>query len=225
MSGRIHITCPHCQGRVSMAVSGVLPHSRRRKAPSPSITDEQIAARYHAGETLEQLGDVVGVTRERIRQRLKRIGVSYMVGGRHELLQASRLAARVENRQLKRAEYERRRGFTPEQREAAINEGFHKDAFLIWQSKRQNILREGGEWNLTYLQWLQVWKDSGRIAEHGKDKHGAQAIMVAKDRSKPWEVGNVHIVTYGDLVSEMPVQEKANGRVFGRNRKDHHESL
>lgn len=43
--------------------------------PRAALSDLEMATMLHGGATLEEIGELAGITRERVRQRLKRIGV------------------------------------------------------------------------------------------------------------------------------------------------------
>jgi hypothetical protein len=69
--------------------------------PIEECRERAIAARYRAGETLQQIGDDYGITRERVRQILHSIGVK-----RRSVAETAYLRSLARRRRL--AEWERR---------------------------------------------------------------------------------------------------------------------
>lgn len=65
---RLTMLCPDCGNGI--ASNGY--HSCPRR---PDPRDVELAVLYHGGATLQEIGDAIGLTRQRIQQRLARIGI------------------------------------------------------------------------------------------------------------------------------------------------------
>lgn len=69
-------------------------------------------------------------------------------------------------------------------------------AFL---SQRSNAARRGIGWELTFVQWWKIWRDSGHWEQRGR---GQGYCMARIGDTGPYAVGNVEIKTIGENFSE-----------------------
>lgn len=76
---------------------------------------------------------------------------------------------------------------------------------------RINYTAQGVGWELTFPQWVKLWKDSGKIDQRGAGQYG----MFRKDHSKPFSVDNVVIQT----LTETRKQRIAEGLIDPGKRK------
>lgn len=152
---------------------------------------EDIEQRFWAGETLQEIGDKYGCTRERVRQLLNRRGVSATTGGvvvRRAREHAQHIAE-IERRRAERiqrwfgltlAEYDVIRVIRPSPTRAYTN-----------QRKSARTRKIG--WKLTFKEWWAIWEQSGKWSQRGKG-HG-KYCMARINFTGPYQVGNVHIMT------------------------------
>jgi hypothetical protein len=161
-----------------------------KRGPSPGLRDpkraEQMVALHAAGKTLEEIGDVYGVTRERVRQILKRNGVSRDDGGIARRVREKKHAAkhRRDMASLKKwgcswDEYK------------ALSRGPRSPSMAFIQQRR-NARARGVEWQLTLWQWWTIWQKSGHWAGRGR---GSGFGMCRYNDVGPYAVGNVFIAT------------------------------
>lgn len=151
---------------------------------------------------MQEVGDVYGVTRERIRQLLRKEGIPCDVGGRtvRSFLRGSkRHAALVEKRLSRRLRLEREYGCDYETilqlsggkspyTARHINNGTAGSAFV---TQKHNAENRGIAWELTLTEWWRIWQESGRWAERGRGK--GRYVMARLGDSGPYSVDNVYI--------------------------------
>lgn len=180
----------------------------RQTDPKVKLTGEELVTLYVGGMTLEQIGEQLGCTREWVRQLLKAEGITGKDGGK-------RIEAR-NKKELRRAgilkKYEERRGFTLEyRREMSQKYSFSgADPYRMWERKRMNARSDGGQWDITFPQWMDLWIASGKLPEYGRGRDAYCASRI--DDDGPWTIGNLRILQFGELVREMRAKEKAQGR-------------
>jgi DNA-binding CsgD family transcriptional regulator len=171
--------------------------------------EEAMEAMYRGGKTLEEIGSAFGVSRERVRQLLKKYcKVSGCDGG-----QAVSSALRQVKAKAKRdADSLRRHGCTYDQYRSLVTIGAAQKregsrtqnttptgAFL---SQRRNALSRGIDWNITLWDWWLVWEKSGKWESRGRGKDCY--VMCRFLDEGAYEVGNVYIATQSHNASFQP---------------------
>jgi len=175
----------HALAAISTKIAG---KKHKRKIAEGSI--DAICERYKAGETLAQIGISFGVSRERIRQLVASRGISSDEGGLsiHLFLnRAEPSPTKLEIRCLQaigcaRDEYFQLTG--------------EKYKYLSTHARRyhehkQNAIRRGIGFTLTFPQWFGIWKQSGHYGERGRGKY----CMGRIGDTGAYSVDNVYICT------------------------------
>lgn len=169
----------------------------RGRPPGPA--DKQrvldMAEAYRSGRTLAEIAADYGVTRERVRQILRKDAqVSAKDGG--AALRLRRNRERVEAEALTRALA--KHGCTPAQvRELrrlgrqAMSQGLHRERTPIGAFCRQraSATRNGHAWGLSLGQWWSIWQESGKWEERGRGRY----VLGRRDRSQGFTVENCEI--------------------------------
>jgi len=183
--------CPHCGGVLSGSME-----DRRRNDIDDMIYE------YKHGSTLQEIGDKHGLTRERVRQLIKKNGEQDILGG---------ASLKAIFKMIPKAVAKKQR---MEQRKFDVYgcsvDMFQKINFPFKVSDRNSPARKylthkkssnrrGIEFNLTLVQWWEIWQESGHWEERGR---GKGYCMTRIGDTGPYEIGNVEIKTIGQNFSD-----------------------
>ena len=168
-------------------VRSVAPKTARNSGQGAERT-QAMAAMFAQGVTLKEIGAKYCVTRERVRQILKSIGVEAKNGGKA----LSVAIKRDGRRQAIRARVESKWGVSYEVWREARSNGLLR----AYEQHRNNSISRAIPFHLTFGQWLSIWQISGKLHLRGvgKDKY----CMSRLRDSGAYEVGNVHIQQCSD---------------------------
>jgi hypothetical protein len=173
-----------------------------------SATDAELAAMYRSGMTLAEIGALYGITRERVRQRLDRSGVTRFDGGSH-VTTAKRTAMRSALKDLRCL---KRYGCTHAHYLSILNgprSGAGVRPTQAYSSQKGNAEARRIRWNLTLAEWWAIWQASGKWSERGR---GQGYAMCRKSDAGAYEIGNVYIGGRGDNAREY--QARRRGKPF-----------
>lgn len=162
-------------------------------------------ASYKHGNTLQQIGDRYGITRERVRQILvRKFNVRGDGGGIH-----ARGALRQQAAMAKKdAKCLALHGITYAQRKVlqelgrqmmAAGAGRERTPIGAFLRQKDSAHNRGIEWKLTLGQWWGIWTESGKWAERGRGRLGYCMSRVGDCGA--YEVGNIIIITCGQNAS------------------------
>lgn len=182
---------------VSRAKAAGVAFIRHWERDRPVDRDETVASMYRAGKTLMEIGEIYGITRERVRQILSKFGVSATDGG-----QSLRARIAEDRRQAKReAKCLLKNGCTLAQLEelravgiAMRKEGesYFRTPIGAFNCQRNSAANRGIDWKLTLWEWWTIWQESKRWEDRGRG-HGY--MMCRFGDAGAYEVGNVYIST------------------------------
>jgi hypothetical protein len=173
---------------------------------------EEMEALYRAGQTLKEIGVVFGVSRERVRQLLAKRGIAKDDGGA-SVRTAANAKVRQGNVEARRsaldAKWLARDGITKtEFLRVFICRPFDLDSpFRKFWMQRTLAGCRGIEWQLTFPEWWQIWLDSGRYEERGRNDPRA-FVMARIGDVGPYSATNVYICTTHE-----------NGREWAKNER------
>lgn len=159
---------------------------------------EAMASMYKAGKTLEEIGSIYSLTRERVRQILKKYhGIVGKDGGK-----SARAVSRRQKAEAKRnakfmarygCSYVDYRAFVSLSKEAQEGGATYATAPLgAYRAQERNAHLRGIEWRLTIREWWDIWQSSGRWSKRGR---GKGYMMCRFGDTGPYAVGNVYIAT------------------------------
>jgi hypothetical protein len=198
------VRCAHCRSSYETAP--------RKNAPD-QIRIQRMCLLYREGHTLQQIGTVFGVSRERVRQIIVREGVTWKDGGLHRKAiakkeKASALAAA-------RLEFRANKAFGCGLGQAiTLNDGNN-----IWaasgkakryRQQRKNAERRNIDCRLSFPEWCQIWADSGHWHERGR--HDGDAYVMARRQDfGPYAPWNVYITTWRQNVIDYRAELRKRG--------------
>lgn len=171
-------------------VGPLVPKWWRKKSIGNDARFEAMKTRYQSGQTLQQIGDFYKITRERVRQILRKNGVDNTGGiHRRKAHRVAKNAARLDAKSYAKygcswVEYIKLREICGKQ---------------FKEQRRSANMRAVG-WKLNISDWWRIWQDSGKWSERGRGKN--KYCMARLDDAGAYEIGNVHIVTNSDNMRE-----------------------
>lgn len=181
---------------------------------------EAFAALYRSGKTLQEIGALHGLTRERVRQLLASLGIDGADGGIHLSAKwkkddaAYDLAIKREKNSLEK------HGCTYEQYQTLLRlprRTKYSGPTSAFQLQRNNAMRRGIAWEFKLWDWWQVWQESGKWGERGR---GQGYVMARRGDEGAYAPGNVFITSAIDNCSNAPKKKKHDlplGVQFGAN--------
>jgi hypothetical protein len=162
---------------------GVKPIRHGLGTAQPTEREATMVTMYRQGVTLEKIGQTFNVTRERVRQILRKVGVSANEGGAAKVAQAKGSAYKAKQD----ARYLARHGMAFDE----FKKWRGTSTLVAYRSQANSARQRGIEWGLNFAQWLDVWLTSGKLELRGRGK-GKYCMSRIKD-SGGYVVGNVHI--------------------------------
>lgn len=182
---------------------------RKKKDHTSDPRTQQFVELYKAGQTLLQIAEAYGLTRERVRQLITRAGIHRNLGGGALLSQQRQIDRRVKQE----TRYQKKFGCSREKYLQLRTLG----AVHAFQVQRSGAAARGIDWKLRLIDWWRVWEESRHWSERGKNL--GQYVMSRKYDARGYEVGNVYIQTSSRNSSEKMygkwsamVQEEAKKR-------------
>lgn len=160
---------------------------------------DAMASMYRSGKTLEQIGSVYGVSRERVRQVIKqRHGMTAEDGGMRQKAarRKERIAARKERDSLEKhgCTYAEYRGLVELGRELrASGETYYRTPTGAFTNQKNNATARGIPFELKLWEWWQIWQESGKWEQRGR--FGDGYVMCRLRDEGPYSRENVYIAT------------------------------
>lgn len=165
----------------------------------PSARAERMMEMYRSGLTLEQIGQRYDITRERVRQIIRKYGCLTPEGGMTKRAAARRDAASsardrryVEKYGLAFAEWK----------------AFSKAARNAFKYQKRSADSRGIEWRLTLKQWWDLWQESGHWQDRGRGRD--RYCMARLHDSGAYEMGNAYITTNRENGQEYQLRRDRN---------------
>lgn len=169
---------------------------------------------YSEGHTLQQIGTVYGITRERVRQIVTTAGMKKEEGGVAK--RGADKAARIEAARMARLNRVTLADLGCDfPTLLALNDGKRKHAkgsvAQTFLRQRINAKHRGIEWRLTFPEWHAIWAASGRYEDRGR--HADGYVMARIQDFGPYAAWNVYITTARQNVTDYQAELKRRGVV------------
>jgi hypothetical protein len=172
----------------------------------------ELAAHYKAGKNMQQIGDFYGVTRERVRQVLVSIGINYSSSGRALSADQKRKSAAERRIEWKEQNILKRWGCSVEEHKEGKKLGY----VLAFTEQRRNARNRGIEWRLSYKQWIDWWRATGRLDARGRT--GGGYCMSRIGDSGPYSLENIECKTIAEnsreALTRRPTKPSDQAGVF-----------
>lgn len=200
-----------------------------KRGPGAPPMDPELAAKraaemaqlYRSGQTLEVIGRQFQMSRERVRQILR---VYYhfnrRFGGAHVASEqrAQRAAEAREQR------FRRRYGMSSAERKAHIaqygssmRKGSPLNVFI--NQRRTMIYTHGIPWELTFVEWWEVWQKSGKWEDRKRATRGESYCLGRLKGSGSFNIDNVCIKTIKQAASDYQRNRPDRDEMKWRKRK------
>lgn len=206
------IRCWSC--RVAKATEQIRNPKCSGRTPRDMEREAHCIDLYRSGKTLQEIGDVYGVSRERIRQILARAGVTRSEGGTHVRSLKSKEAAEQRRKQARDGRSLLYYGCSYDEL-LRLNDGvpvrLGESKAGRFRTQKNNAKLRNIRWMLTFPQWLAIWEESGKWEERGTGRHGY--CMARIGDTGAYRVGNVYITTCADNVVHYQSELKRRGVV------------
>ena len=180
----------------------------------------EICRLFQCGKTLQEVGDIFGITRERARQILAQQGLAAPDGGQH-LRSKSRKAVRAA---LKDMWAQEKHGCTYQQYRSLVDADRDKPAYrrptLAYSLQKRNARTRGISWEMKLWDWWMVWQESGKWSERGR---GTGYVMAREKDAGSYHKDNVSIITANQNIKDSYINKPyttRNIKKAGKGRKD-----
>jgi DNA-binding CsgD family transcriptional regulator len=174
----------------------------RTRTQEMAARDQEWGALYRQGLTLQQIGVRYGVSRERVRQCIGRIGVTRDGGGQAVLAKRNEVARLARRQRALNAKAFKLYDCSWDEAVAIVGQAPRSHGKLpsaSYYNQKRNAKKRGIEWAMTFPEWWKVWQDSGHWQERGR---GQGYCMARYLDTGPYAVGNVYICTIGQNFSD-----------------------
>jgi hypothetical protein len=167
-----------------------------------STRNQEIAAMFRSGLTMQVIGDRFLISRARVQKILSEAGIARRDGGAY-LRSKAATEDRIRIVQERKQRRNERLGIPPG--ESMPNEVIRKVTY-----QRRTARARGIEFLLTPWQWWCVWRDSGHYGDRGRRGH--QYVMARIGDDGAYEVGNVYICTSAQNIKDGFVNKPVSVR-------------
>lgn len=191
-----------------------------RRDPAKVYRDAEMVLLYRKGKTLEQIGRKYGITRERVRQLLTRLGLSADDGGRsiREFLRTGERAASAAKCQADREARHFAKFGMPRAALDAISQlrrSHPQHPLRKYFGQISNAKKRGIAWQMTFADWWRIWQESGHWEERG---NGTGYCMARWADDGPYSPENVYICTIAQNFRDSYIVKPASLRQEVRRR-------
>lgn len=186
----------------------------RRGPKRDTLREARMCRLYQEGHTLQQIGTVYGLTRERVRQIISKAGMTAKDGGIHrqtlnrqDVKAAEQLARRNASAQLWfGCDYATMLALNGGIKPWAKGERVKTRAYF---NQMRSATHRGIEWRMTFPEWCRLWEESGLYDQRGRTADGY--VMARIQDFGPYAPWNVYITTLRENVVDYQAELKKRG--------------
>ena len=190
-------------GAVSALAGLAVPIARQGRRSPNTNRAKAMGVLYAQGYTLQEIGTRYGITRERVRQILrKHTDIAPKAGGRAKQSALKRQADSAASK----AHYIAKYGMTHDEWKACVAAG-GSQAFVY---QKRTAKCRGISFELSLRQWWDLWQESGKWDQRGRGK-GKFCMARIRDTG-PYAIGNVQII---------PIEQNAAEARYNKPTKRH----
>lgn len=172
-----------------------------RQTQSRMDRAEAMANRYRSGQTLQEIANDFKISRQRVEQILKPLGIEASQGGItvRGLLKAREVIEKRKQVIVQREAKVRARWGISLDDWQVFRKMKHPTPLEAYRSQRSAARRRKIEWQFTFPEWWKIWSDSGHYQNRGP---GQGYCMARYGDSGPYSPNNVYICTIGQNFSD-----------------------
>lgn len=205
----------------------------RKRLVSVIDTDraDAMCQRFKRGHTMQNIASDYGISRERVRQIIKKhAGLTCKDGG-YSLGAIERKKIRQEKNSVRLARLEanciKRHGCTRAQFKM-VNAMYSKDSYYkspigAFTTQRNSANNRGIEWKFTFWEWWCIWRDSGKWEQRGIGQ--GKYCMARKGDVGAYEAGNVFISLCVENNSNRPQKKSGLPRGVRKIEKGNYQAF
>lgn len=182
---------------------------RGRKASFENVERDAEFVRLFTKEakTLQEIGNIYGISRERVRQRLKICGYAGAIGGNSLRCAIDKIHSPKKESINEKKCFEMF-GCSREFRDKYGSYTEKNSILRGYIDQRKNARKRKIEWSLTFPEWLEIWQESGQLENRGRGKYVMSRICDMGGYSKD----NVTIKTHSQNSKEARDMDEIRGR-------------
>lgn len=228
------MSCPKIGALVGMTATGVYLALKRNgvatRGPGhprgfrDANRANEMAALYTSGQTMQEVGDHFGVSRQYVEQVLRKLGVPQRSGGvsTRILLSLDKFRAK---RDARDARLFKKWGLSAAEYDALVAtygaSTTGTSPLKRFMEQRGTAGTRGVAWEITFKEWWTIWQESGHWEQRGR---GYGYVMARYGDSGPYSAGNVQIITQAQNSSDSylvkPGRERAAKGAITKARRE-----
>lgn len=157
---------------------------------------ERMAYLFQHGSTLAEIGTEYGISRERVRQIISKHGITWEDGGQHVKALVNAIYKTPKDKFMDVYGCFKSEAYSLNGGSALTTRGTNARKYV---RQRTNAKARGIDWELTFPEWIGIWKESGKFELRGR---GKGYCMARVGDTGGYSVDNVEIITIGQNFSD-----------------------
>ena len=170
--------------------------------------DQDMCQLYRSGKTVQEIGDLYGVTRERVRQIIKPYGLDGYSGGASVTAEANRKAREAKRNASREARAQAVYGCSYAEL-MRINMGMqltdHGSPAYFYFRDGCNAKKAGYILELSLPEWIAIYEKAGGVWNRGRFIDGL--VLGRKDKALGYTADNLHVVTLAENSRDTQLQK------------------